>query len=106
MRRLLLTIVAVGLLPLTAHAATYVNRPLTLPRSEISLDFGLGLGHAGPFNGVGFNLELHGGLTSRLELGIRTGIRAGVDGRATQADYYGRTFETETYGTDHKTLAN
>jgi hypothetical protein len=89
-----------------AGAASYVNRPLTLPRSEFALDFGLGLGHEGPFNGFGFNLELHAGLTSRLELGIRTGIRAGTDGRITTADYYGRTFETETYGVDHKTIAN
>jgi hypothetical protein len=108
MRRvfLLLALLPVALIPVRAQAASYVNRPLTLPRGQVTLDFGLGLGHRGDFNGVGFNLELHAGLTPRLELGIRTGIRAGADGRITQADYYGRTFETETYGTDGKTVAN
>jgi hypothetical protein len=108
MRRVLLLLLAlaVAVIPQRAQAAAYVNRPLTLARSQVTLDFGLGLGHAGDLNGVGFNLELHAGLTPRLELGIRTGIRAGIDGRFTQADYYGRTFETETYGTDHRTVAN
>jgi hypothetical protein len=94
------------LVPARSWGASFVNRPLTLPRSEIALDLGLGLGHAGDFNGVGFNLELHAGLTPRLQLGIRTGIRVGLDGKVTQADQYGRTFETETYGTDGKTIAN
>jgi hypothetical protein len=76
------------------------------------VDLGLGIGHAdpagppGPFTGLGFNLEIKGGLTSNLQLGFRTGIRVGDDGKLTQADSYGRTFETETYGVLYDTVAN
>ena len=90
----------------TAQATPFVYRPITLPRSDWALDFGLGLGHVPDVTGFGMNLELKGGLTSFLQLGIRTGFRFGRDGRAVQADDYGRMFDTETYGTDHETLAN
>jgi hypothetical protein len=95
-----------------AEAASFVNRPITLSRSDFALDLGLGVGHIdrGPNNdgitGVGFNLELKAGITSFVELGVRTGIRVGRDGRATRADHYGRTFETETYGSGGDTVAN
>jgi hypothetical protein len=92
-----------------AEAAPFVHRPLTLSRSEWALDFGLGLHHvrANPdLNGFGLNFEVGVGLTSFLQLGVRTGVRIGAEGRATQADSFGRTFETETYGTAHSTVAN
>jgi hypothetical protein len=73
-----------------------------------ALDFGLGIGHLDTpdITGLGFNLELKAGVTSALQLGVRTGVRVGNDGKVTRADELGRTFETESYGTDHKTLAN
>ena len=109
-RVLLVTIAAAAVVVGTgdkAEAASYVNRPITLSRSEWSLDLGLGVGHRpGPsITGLGFNLEMHAGLTSFLQLGIRTGFGIGRDGRATRADSYGRTFETETYWPGGDTVA-
>src|SRR5438046_385378 len=92
-----------------ANASSWVYRPMTLPRSDFSLDAGLGLGHRpGPDDttGLGVNLEMAAGLTSFIQLGVRTGLRLGHDGRATQADSYGRMFETETYGTGGDPVAN
>jgi hypothetical protein len=86
-------------------AERWVDRPMTLHRLVFAGDVGLGLGHwrnPGPGNdalGLGMNLEAALGVTERLELGFRTGIRFGNDGRATGADYYARTLWTETYGT-------
>src|SRR4051794_24634200 len=83
-----------------ALAAPWVHRPITLPRSDWAIDLGLGIGHLDEpdATGLGLNLEASAGVTSFVQLGIRTGLRFGRDGRATQADVYGRTFETETYG--------
>jgi len=91
-----------------AEAAPFVNRPLTLSRSDFALDLGLGMHHLRnpDITGFGLNLELAVGLTSFLQLGIRSGVRISRDGRATQADEFGRMFETETYGTGGDTMAN
>ncbi len=91
-------------------APEWIFRRLTLPRGDVALDIGLGLGHE-PFanrstTGFGMNLEIAFGVTHDLELGLRTGTRIGGDGEATQADRYGRTFDTETYGTGHDAVAN
>ena len=93
-------------------AERWVDRPMTLHRLVFAGDAGLGVGHydvRGPGNsvtGLGMNLEGALGVTERLELGFRTGVRFGDDGRATGADYYGRTLWTETYGTGGDTVAN
>jgi hypothetical protein len=95
-----------------AQAEPFVHRDQVLPTGVWAVDLGLGIGHAdrpeplGDVTGLGFNLELKGGLAPRLQLGFRTGIRLGEEGKYTQADRYGRTFETETYGTDGDTVAN
>jgi len=94
-----------------SRAAEFVYRGLTLPRGAVALDLGLGFGHApaGPnqsVSGFGMNLEIAGGVTSDLELGLRTGVRFDDDGQATQADGYGRTFDTETYDAGFDRLAN
>jgi hypothetical protein len=95
-----------------AEAAPFINRPLTLSRSDWSLDMGLGLHHIrnpdpdNDYTGFGLNLELAVGITSSLQLGVRTGIRIGDEGRASQADQFGRMFDFETFGTDHHTVAN
>jgi hypothetical protein len=110
---IVLTVVAAqAAAPPRAQAEIFVHRDLALPGGVWAVDLGLGIGHvdppgiAGPYTGLGFNLEVKGGLTSTLQLGLRTGIRVGNDGKITQADRYGRTFETETYGTGVDTLAN
>jgi hypothetical protein len=95
-------------------AAEWVYRPLTLPRGDIALDLGLGYGHtpdAPPndsrsIDGFGMNLEIAGGVTHDLEIGFRTGVRFDDGGQVTQADVYGRPFETETYGIRNDRLAN
>jgi hypothetical protein len=80
-----------------------------VPRGQVAIDIGGGLGHIpDPNGGTGFglNLELKAGVGPNFELGIRTGIRASDLGRATQADGYARPFDTETYGTNFDTVAN
>jgi hypothetical protein len=89
--------------------APWVWRGLVVPHGQVALDFGGGLGHIpDPNGGTGFglNLELKAGVAPRLELGVRTGIRADDIGRRTAADEYGRAFDTETYGTNGDTVAN
>lgn len=98
-----------------AAAERFIDRPMTLRRLVFAGDVGLGVGHARyrvplrddeTVTGAGLNLEGALGVTDRLELGIRTGVRFGNDGRATGADYYGRTLWTETYGTFGDSVAN
>ena len=52
------------------------------------------------------NLELRAGVTHDFELGFRMGFRLDDGGQVTQADCYGRPFDTETYGTEHDRVAN
>ena len=88
-------------------APEWIFRRLTLPRGDVALDLGLGLGHDNrSTTGFGMNLEIAFGVTHDVELGLRTGTRIGSDGEATQADRYGRTFDTETYGTGFDAVAN
>lgn len=89
-------------------APAWVERNITLPRHDVAFDIGLGIGHVpNPSRvGPGMNLELGIGITHRLEIGFRTGLRFGNDGRATAADHYGRLFDTETYGDRLGAVAN
>jgi len=91
-------------------AAPWIYRGLTLPSHDVALDFGLGYGHApaepDDIDGWGLNLELRAGITHTFELGFRMGFRLDNGGRYTQADYWGRPFETETYGTVADSVSN
>jgi hypothetical protein len=94
-------------------APPWVDRGITLPRFGLSLDAGLGIAHfsvpdpaAHSPTGAGLNLEGAFGITSNLEIGLRTGVRLGDDAKFLQADRYGRLFDTETYGTGVDTFAN
>jgi hypothetical protein len=92
-------------------AAPWIYRSITLPRGEVSLDLGVGLGREpdGPDSnrtGLGMNLEVAAGVTHELELGFRTGFRFDADGRFTEADRYGRAFDTETYDAGNDSVAN
>jgi hypothetical protein len=110
--RLLVAVVAVAVVASRADAAPpWIYRGLTLPRGAIALDIGAGLGHAPidanrSLTGSGLNLEIAGGITSDFEIGLRTGVRLDSDGQATQADRYGRPFDTETTGTNFDRMAN
>jgi hypothetical protein len=96
-----------------AQATPFIYRSIVLPYGDAAVDMGLGIGRA-PISpgsdrsvtGLGLNLALAGGLTSSLELGVRTGIRFETEGRGMRADQYGRTWDTETYGTGTESLAN
>lgn len=97
--------------PPAMAAAPFVYRGLTLPRGDIALDLGLGYGRVpngpnGSISGFGMNLEIAGGVTYDLELGFRTGVRFDDGGQTTQADRYGRLFDTETYNTGFDRMAN
>jgi hypothetical protein len=103
--------------PLSA-APEWVDRPITLPRLVFAGDVGIGVAHLRDETnirgvpllrnetGAGLNLEAALGITSSVELGLRTGVRFGGYGRALGADAFGRTLFTETYGTNGDTLAN
>jgi hypothetical protein len=96
--------------PAAARAASpWVYRGIVVPRGQVALDLGAGIGHMpdpSGETGVGLNLEIAGGVAPGMELGLRAGIRPDDAGRATQADLYARPFDTETYGTDAARLAN
>ena len=89
-------------------AAPWIYRGLTLPRHDVALDLGFGFGHdpTPADDGFGLNLELRAGITHDFELGFRIGFRLDDGGQRTQADYYGRPFETETYGTRGDRVSN
>jgi hypothetical protein len=92
-------------------AAPWLYRGLVLPRHDVELDIGLGLGHEPTgadtsITGFGLNLEILAGITHDFELGFRTGFRLDYGGQLTQADNYGRPFDTETYGTEIDHMAN
>jgi hypothetical protein len=98
----LAALTAAGLTSSRAMAAPpWIERHLTLPAGTWAFDMGLGLAHApGPPDagavGVGINLEAAVGLTDRIELGLRTGLRFGDAGdRALKPDNYGRLFDRE-----------
>jgi hypothetical protein len=102
-RRPLLALAAVLVVALTAPyamaAPPWVDRHLTLPSGTWAFDMGLGVAHIpGPpdTGGVGINLEAAVGLTDRIELGLRTGLRFGDAGdRAVEPDNYCRLFDRE-----------
>jgi hypothetical protein len=100
-------------------APRWVDRSITLPRHDFAFDVGLGIATArrsppllpGPpfsrsYFGPGMNLEFAFSVIEHLELGFRTGLRFGTDGRNAQADQYGRTLFTETWGTRYSAVAN
>jgi hypothetical protein len=94
-----------------AHAAPpWVDRVLTLPAGDWAFDAGLGLGHIpAPRSdlGAGVNLEMGVGITSRVELGVRTGLRFGDDiERGISGDAYGRLFDRQTFDLGADVVAN
>jgi hypothetical protein len=110
---LALIVVGLGVTATPAEAASqWIFRGLTLPRGDVALGLGLGLGREprgatdSSISGFGMNLEIAFGVTHEVELGLRTGVALGGDGGTTRADRYGRPFETETFGTGTDTLAN
>ncbi|HEY0714937.1 MAG TPA: hypothetical protein VGF45_19815, partial [Polyangia bacterium] len=91
----------------TPASAGYMDG-MNLRRDTFELGLGLGFGHrdVSGYDGLGVNLELGYGLTSAVELRLRSGLRFADAGRIVQADRYGRPVDTETYNTGYDTLAN
>jgi hypothetical protein len=92
-------------------ARPFVSRDLVLSHSDVAFDIGLGIGHYDPApgasgTGFGMNLALSFGLGGNVEIGARTGFRLDTPGQITQADSYGRTYDTETFGVGHDRVAN
>jgi hypothetical protein len=90
-------------------APPWVERHLTLPQANWAFDFGLGVAHDSvpDIGGAGINAEMGVGITDRVELGVRTGIRFGdFAERSVQADQYGRLFDRQTFGTGTEVFAN
>ena len=104
----------IGATPQAKAAPPWVDRQLTLPDGDFALDFGVGFGHEGgsppaPDRGsAGFNAEMAVGLTDRVELGLRTGVRSGGDAErgAIQADTFGRLFDRQTFDAGSDVFAN
>ena len=97
--------------PAALAADQWVSRPLTLPRGTFAFDAGLGVANVGDGKnpaviGAGANLEGAVGITSSFQLGLRTGVRGGLDGRSLQADNYGRLYDSLYFGTGQSTVAN
>ena len=110
MRRFVLPLsaaLAATTLPRGAAAAPpWVDRSLTLPAGDVAFDVGTGVVLPPP-TGAGVNLEMGIGLTSRIELGIRTGLRFGDDfERGEQPDAYARLFDLQTFDTGDTAVAN
>jgi hypothetical protein len=108
---LALLVLSSGMARSANAAAPFVDRDLVLPHGEVALDLGLGVGHLGgdvpgSRTGFGLNLEITGGIGPGVEIGLRTGIRLDDAGRRSQADGYGRPFNTETYGTEGDRVAD
>lgn len=100
----LLALAALALARPASAAPRWVDRSLTLPRLVFAGDAGFGVAHQrfvrSDTTGAGLNLEAALGITDAFEIGFRTGVRFGPDGKAVTADSFGRTLFTETYGTD------
>jgi hypothetical protein len=95
---------------IAAAEPPWVDRHIVLEEHEWAFNLGLGIGHDNdpPVypTGAGLNFEAAVSPVDRLEIGVRTGLRIGDDGRATQADAYGRLFDRPTFGTNQDVGAN
>jgi len=98
----------VSLVPRAALAAApWVERNITEPQGQWAFDVGLGVGHTPDFSSAGLNGEVSYGITSRVEIGVRTGLRLSDDrGRGIEPDLYGRLFDRQYFDGDGGILAN
>ena len=104
----LLTLAAFTSVTKNAAAEPWIDRPISLPTLHASADLGLGFGQTttvdsngktGSSWGSGSNIEAAVGLPILGEVGVRTGLRFGDNGKASHADEYGRLFDKETNST-------
>jgi hypothetical protein len=97
---------AMGLARDAAAAPPWIDRGLTLPRGDWAFDIALGSYLPNPGN-AGMNLEMGVGLTSRIELGVRTGLRFGdAIARGGHPDAVARLFDMQTFDGGNEAIAN
>jgi hypothetical protein len=111
MRRTLIAGFVAGGLVLAAPAALaappWVDRHLTMPAGTWAFDVGAGIAHVPYDNAFGVNLEGAVAVVDRVELGVRTGLRAGDPfERGMQPDSYGRLFDRQYFDGGASVLAN
>jgi hypothetical protein len=105
-------LVAFGAAGADAQAAPpWVDRRMTPPAGQWNFDLGVGVDHTPDNNGTissGMNLEMGVGLTDRVELGVRTGIRFGDgdDVSGIKPDRYGRLFDRQYFDGGGGVVAN
>lgn len=107
--------IAVSISSLSSAAPEWVERRIVLSGEPVagSVDVGMGFGHVAKAplggDGVGFDTEAVLGLVSRVDLGLRLGLRVNQESAFAQADAYARFFRPEpTYEFAHRddTFAN
>jgi hypothetical protein len=98
MRLVFATVVAAIAFAADGRAAPpWVDRHLTLPSGDWAFDFGLGVGFEPGQAQAGVNAEMAVGLTNRVELGVRTGLRqVEFMQNVLNGDDYGRLFDRQT----------
>jgi hypothetical protein len=95
-----------------AAAPPWVDRHLTLPAGDWAFNAGLGVAHVryDPVpedTGAGINADMAVGVTDRVQIGARTGIRFGDNlTRFIRADQFGRLFDRQTFAVGSEVLAN
>jgi hypothetical protein len=94
-----------------AAAPPWVDRRMTPLSGQWNFDVGVGVDHTPDDNGTvssGMNLEMAVGLTDRVELGVRTGIRFGdaTNVSGIKPDRYGRLFDRQYFDGGDGVVAN
>jgi hypothetical protein len=80
---------------MTAYAHAHppsTSRRLTLEKGEFAIDLGLGVSDDAKdsVTGTGLYVQVHYGITDRIEVGLRDGVDFGLYGEYSRADQYGR----------------
>ena len=93
-----------------AAAPPWVDRHLTLPAGDWAFDAAAGVAHWRPDPArddtqPGINLEMAVGVTDRVQLWVRTGMRFGNDfDRSVRADEFARLFDRQTLTLDSRAV--
>ncbi len=105
-------LIAISIASGARSAPPWVERPITLPRHDVSFDVGFGLLSTAPPDpatrrtGPGLDFELGVGITQHLELGVRAGVRLGEQGTDLHGDEAGRIFDRQTFDGQYQRWAN
>jgi hypothetical protein len=75
----------------------WIERRQTLPQGEFGVDVGVGIADDARDRvvGTGAYLQVNYGITDRIEVSVRDGVRFGKFGQYSRADQYGRLYTTD-----------